>query len=63
MSAIPSRELVEARLVREREELTELLEDLTTRARWQLDLGRRIRERPSAWLLAAMALGVWLARR
>jgi bacterioferritin len=63
MSATPSRELLEARLMREREELTGLLEDLTTRARWQLDLGRRIRERPSAWLLAAMALGAWLARR
>jgi len=62
MTAAPSRELVEARLDREREELAELLEDLGARARAGLDLRRRIRAHPIAWLLGATVLGVWLGR-
>jgi len=64
MSAATSRELLEARIVREREALAEALEDLRAQARAKVDLGRRVRERPSAWLAGALLLGfLWGARR
>ena len=63
MSAAPSRELIEARLAREREALADVLEDLRLRARAELDLRQRIRERPAAWIAGALAFGVFLGIR
>jgi len=63
MSAAVTRELIEARLAREREALSDVIEDLRLRARLELDLRQRIRERPEAWLGGALALGLFLGMR
>ena len=56
MSAAAAREL-ERRIEREREALGETLADLGALARERADLGRRIRERPLAWLGGALLIG------
>jgi hypothetical protein len=63
VSAAVTRELIEARLAREREAFSDVLEDLRLRARLDLDLRRRVRERPLAWLAGALALGFFLGTR
>ena len=63
MSAVPSREVLESRIEREREELAEALDDLRDRARAEIDLRRRVRERPSTWLAGAAMVGLLLGVR
>lgn len=64
MSAAVSRELLEARIEREREQFAEALEDLRSHVRAHTDLGLRVRARPAAWLAGALVLGfLWGARR
>jgi len=58
-----SREVLEARIVRERKALAEALCDLSERARAELDLRRRVRAHPSAWLVGALAIGFLLGVR
>jgi hypothetical protein len=56
MSAVEA-QVVEARLEREKEALAATLEDLGQLARERADLGRRVRERPAAWLAGALLVG------
>lgn len=63
MSTALSREVLEARIVRERAALTEALGDLRDQARAELDLRRRVRERPAAWLAGALVIGLLLGVR
>lgn len=57
MSAALSRELLQARIEREREELADALQDLRVQARERVDVRRHVRERPSAWLGGALLVG------
>ncbi len=63
MSAAASREVLEARIVRERAALAEALVDLRDQAYAEVDLRRRVRERPSAWLAGALVVGLLLGVR
>jgi len=63
VSAALSRDVLEARIVRERAALSEALAELHDQARAQLDLRRRVRERPSAWLAGALVIGLILGVR
>ena len=63
MSAAASREVLEARIVRERAALAEALVDLRDQACAEVDLRRRVRERPSAWLAGALVVGLLLGVR
>jgi hypothetical protein len=64
MNATLSREVLEERIVREKAALAEALAALRERARADLDLSRRVRARPSAWLAGALVLGfLWGVRR
>ena len=63
MSAALSRDVLEARIVREREALAEALGDLCDQARAEVDLRRRVREHPSAWLAGALVIGLLLGVR
>ena len=66
MGAAMPREVLEARIVRERRELALALTDLRERAHaelGQLDLRHRVRERPTAWLAGALVVGVFLGAR
>lgn len=64
MNAAPSREVLEGRIVRERQALAEALGDLQKRAQAGLDLRRHVRARPSAWLAGALVIGfLWGVRR
>lgn len=64
MSAALSRELLEARIEREREEFIETLADLRSQVRERTDLGERVRSHPTAWLAGAMVVGfLWGVRR
>ncbi|MCX5740436.1 MAG: hypothetical protein NTZ61_18440 [Proteobacteria bacterium] len=64
MSAALSRDVLEARIVCERAALARALGDLRDQARAELDLRRRVRERPSAWLAGALVIGFfWGVRR
>ena len=58
-----SRELLEAQMARDRQELVAVLRDFGARAREELDLRRRVVERPSAWLVATWWVGFWLGAR
>jgi hypothetical protein len=69
-----SREMLEARIDREREELADALEDarrgarlavedVRARARAELDVASRVRARPMAWLVGASLVGLWLGAR
>lgn len=61
-----SRDLLEARLERDQRELAAVIGGLRERVRSEiaeLDPRRRIEERPEAWLLGAMLLGLWLGAR
>lgn len=60
MNAALSREVLEARIARERAALAEALVDLGDQTRAQLDLRRRVRERPAAWLAGALTIGLLL---
>ena len=63
MSAALSREVLEERIVREKAALAEALATLRERARAEVDLSRRVRERPSAWLAGALVLGFLIGVR
>jgi hypothetical protein len=63
MSAALSREELETRIVRGRRALSEALGDLSEQARGELDLARRVRANPSAWLAGAVVIGFLLAVR
>jgi len=54
---------LEARIVRERAALAEALVDLRDQAFAEVDLRRRVRERPSAWLAGALVVGLLLGVR
>jgi MYXO-CTERM domain-containing protein len=57
MSSAVSREVLEERIEREKAALAEALSDLRERARAQVKLSNRVREKPSAWLAGAVVLG------
>jgi len=63
MSAPASREVLEARIARERRALSTALGDLGERAREEIDPRRWIRERPVAWLAGALVVGFLLGVR
>jgi hypothetical protein len=63
MNGGAQRELLEARIEREQQQLIEVLGGLRERVRGELDPRRRIQERPSAWLAGAALLGFWLGMR
>jgi len=63
VSEASSREVLEARIVNERKALAEALRDLSQRAGEELDLRRRVRAHPSAWLAGALAIGFLLGLR
>lgn len=57
MSAAASREVLEARIVRQRRALAEALGDLGERARAEIDPRRWVQERPAALLAGALVIG------
>ncbi len=61
-TALP-RNVLEARIEREREALADALRDLRDQARLELDLRRRVREHPSAWLAGALVIGLLVGLR
>ena len=63
MSEATSREVLEARIENERAALAEALGDLSKRAGEELDLRRRVRAHPSAWLIGALAIGFLVGLR
>ena len=63
VSAAVSREVLEARIVRERRALAEALGDLRERARAEVDPRRRVRAQPAAWLAGALVIGFLLGVR
>ena len=63
MSEASPREVLEGRIVREREALYEALGDLQERAQAGLDLRHHVRARPSVWLGGALAIGFLLGVR
>ena len=63
MNAASPREVLEGRIVRERQALSEALGDLQERARAGLDLRHHVRARPSAWLGGALVIGFLLGVR
>ncbi len=63
MSAAISREVLEARIARERQALVEALSDLRERAFAEVDLRRHVRANPSAWLAGAVVIGFLLGVR
>jgi hypothetical protein len=63
MSAAISREVLEERIEREKAALAEALSALRERARAKVDLGGRVREKPSAWLAGAVVLGFLMGVR
>jgi hypothetical protein len=63
MSAELSRDVLAARIVDERAALAAALGDLRDQARAELDLGRHVQERPSAWLAGALVVGLVLGMR
>jgi hypothetical protein len=58
-----AKQVLEAKLALARDDLSRALEDVRERASAHLDLPRRVRERPSAWLAGALVLGFWLGAR
>jgi len=58
-----SREVLAARIVREREELAEALDALRNRARAEVDPRSRVLAHPSAWLAGALVIGFLLGMR
>jgi len=58
-----SREVLAARIVREREDLAEALDALRNRARAEVDPRSRVRAHPSAWLAGALVIGFLLGMR
>lgn len=63
MSAAISREVLEARIERERAALADTLQELRAETRRRLDVRRRVVERPSAWLGGALLVGFLIAVR
>ena len=63
MSAAMSREVLEARIARQRKALTVAFGDLGERAREEIDPRRWVRERPAAWLAGAFVVGFLLGVR
>jgi len=63
MNAASPREVLEGRIARERQALSEALGDLQERAQAGLDLRRHVRTRPSAWLGGAVVIGFLLGVR
>lgn len=59
MSAEVQREVLEARILRERQQLSATLEELRARALAGVEIRHRVRENPSAWLAGAMLVGFW----
>jgi hypothetical protein len=64
------REMLEARVERQREELADAIEDLRAGAlarvdfaKSRLDLRRQVRQRPAAWLAGAWAIGFLIGVR
>lgn len=65
-----SREFLEARIERERDELALAIEEIRSGARArirlarsQLDLRRHVRRRPGAWIAGAVVLGFLIGAR
>ena len=63
MSSAISREMLEERIEREKKALAGALADLRDRARAQVNLSNRVREKPSAWLVGAVVLGFLIGVR
>ena len=63
MSAAASREVLEARILRQRRALAEALGDLGEKARAEVDPRRWVRARPAAWLAGALVIGFLLGVR
>jgi hypothetical protein len=63
MSSEISREVLEQRIVREKAALATALAELRERARAEVDLSRRVRARPTAWLAGAVVLGFLMGMR
>jgi hypothetical protein len=63
VSTACSREALEVRIAHEREALAVALADLREKVRAELDLRRRVRERPAAWLAGALVIGMFLGAR
>jgi hypothetical protein len=63
LSPSGAKEVLEAHLALDRKELSRVLQDVRERASANLDVSRRVRERPSAWLAGALLLGFWLGAR
>jgi hypothetical protein len=63
VNAATSREVLEARIARERTALAGAIDELRTRARAELELRTQVRERPSVWLGGALVLGFWMGAR
>jgi hypothetical protein len=63
MSAAASREVLEARIARQRRALAVALGDLGKRAREEIDPRRWVREQPAAWLAGALVVGILLGVR
>jgi len=58
-----AKQVLETHLALARDDLSRALEDVRERASAHLDVSRRVRERPSAWLAGALLLGFWLGVR
>jgi hypothetical protein len=63
MSAELPREVLEARIARERDALGEALGALRERARAGVDLRHQVRARPSVWLAGALVIGFLMGVR
>lgn len=63
MSTACSREVLEARIVQDRRELSQALDELRDRALAEVDLRRRVQARPLAWLAGALAIGFLMGVR
>jgi hypothetical protein len=63
MSAAASREVLEARILRQRRALAVAFGDLGERAREEIDPRRWVRAQPAVWLAGALVIGFLLGVR